>query len=72
MQPPAQSASPAPTIRPNEFQYAKDNETAVKPKKPVSVKLKRSAKGEYSWDIGGTDTKEIIRTNRELQEEFTK
>jgi hypothetical protein len=70
---PAATATPGPTIRPGEIEFKKDNDTALKPiekKKQINIKLKRSYKGEYSWDIVGTDTKDIIRTNRELQKEF--
>lgn len=60
-----------PVVRSGEIEVSKDNDTAMKPvKKPVNVKLKRSFKGEYSWDIVGTDVKEMIKTNRELQTEF--
>ncbi|NCO67508.1 MAG: hypothetical protein COY75_05975 [Nitrospirae bacterium CG_4_10_14_0_8_um_filter_41_23] len=38
----------------------------VKPKKPVKIKLKRSAEGKYTWDITGDNVDEIVRTNRRL------
>jgi hypothetical protein len=72
VQPPATAAPSAP-VRPNEIEFSKDNDTAMKQiekKKQVNIKLKRSFKGEYSWDIVGTDIKEIIKTNRELKKEF--
>ncbi|MBF0565377.1 MAG: hypothetical protein HQK89_09050 [Nitrospirae bacterium] len=40
------------------------------PKKSVHVKLRRSFKGEYSWDLTGDDVKEILKINRELKKEF--
>ncbi|MBF0567176.1 MAG: hypothetical protein HQK89_18280 [Nitrospirae bacterium] len=40
------------------------------PKKIVHVKLRRSFKGEYSWDLTGDDVKEILKINRELKKEF--
>lgn len=64
---------PNPPVRGNEIEITRDNDTAAKPiekKKAINVKLKRSLKGEFSWDIVGTDVKEIIKTNRELQKEF--
>ncbi|MBF0457637.1 MAG: hypothetical protein HQK99_07060 [Nitrospirae bacterium] len=65
------AATTTPVVRPNEIEIGKDNDTSMKPvKKPINVKLKRSFKGEYSWDIVGTDVKEMIKTNRELQNEF--
>ncbi|WP_420265924.1 hypothetical protein [Candidatus Magnetominusculus dajiuhuensis] len=68
---PATTSAPSATVRPNEIEINKDNDTLMKPvKKPINVKLKRDFKGEYSWDIVGTDVKEIIKINRELQKEF--
>ncbi|MBF0553050.1 MAG: hypothetical protein HQK96_00665 [Nitrospirae bacterium] len=70
---PAVSAAPSAAVRPNEIEINKDNDTLMKPvekKKPVNVKLKRDFKGEYGWDIVGTDVKEIIKINRELHKEF--
>lgn len=41
---------------------------AIKPRKPVKIKLRRSAKGGYSWDISGDNADEIIRVDRKLKE----
>jgi hypothetical protein len=30
------------------------------PQKPVKIKLKRNAKGAYSWDISGDNPKKIL------------
>ncbi|MBF0321260.1 MAG: hypothetical protein HQL01_15835 [Nitrospirae bacterium] len=72
--PPPLAVTPSPSNTParhDEIEITKDNITAAKPaKKAINVKLKRSFKGEYSWDIVGTDIKEIIKINRELQKEF--
>ncbi len=40
----------------------------IKPKKPVKIKLKRSAKGEYSWDLSGSDVDKIIKVDKRLRE----
>lgn len=40
----------------------------IKPQKPVKIKLKRNAKGEYSWDISGDNTDEIIKADKRLRE----
>ncbi len=39
----------------------------VKPKKPVKIKLRRTAKDDYSWELTGDDADEIIRTDRKLR-----
>lgn len=39
----------------------------IKPKKPVKIKLKRTAKDEYSWELTGDDAEEIIQTDRRLR-----
>ncbi len=39
----------------------------VKPKKPVKIKLKRTAKDEYSWELSGDDADEIVRTDHRLR-----
>jgi hypothetical protein len=40
---------------------------AVKPKKPVSIKLKRSASGQYSWDISGNNADDVYRADSRLR-----
>ena len=39
----------------------------VKPKKPVKIKLHRTAKGEYQWDITGDNPDEIARADKRLR-----
>ena len=39
----------------------------IKPKKPVKIKLKRTAKDEYSWELSGDDVEEIVRTDHRLR-----
>jgi hypothetical protein len=39
----------------------------IKPKKPVKIKLKRSADGKYTWDLNGDDVDEIVRTDKRLK-----
>jgi len=50
------------------FQFKKQPELQqVKPKKPVKIKLRRSAKGEYIWELTGDDAEEIVRTDKRLR-----
>lgn len=50
------------------FQYTKSPEIQqVKPKKPVKIKLKRGAKGDYSWDLSGDNVDDIVRTDKRLR-----
>ena len=50
------------------FQFKKQPEIQqVKPKKPVKIKLKRSADGKYTWDLTGDDVDEIVRVDRRLK-----
>ncbi len=39
----------------------------IKPKKPVKIKLKRTAEGKYTWDLTGDDVDEIIKADRRLK-----
>lgn len=39
----------------------------IKPKKPVRIKLKRSADGKYTWDLTGDDVDEIVRADKRLK-----
>jgi hypothetical protein len=39
----------------------------VKPKKPVKIKLKRSADGKYTWDLNGDDVDEIVKADKRLK-----
>lgn len=57
--------------------FAVDNKTVqikkqpelqqVKPKKPVKIRLKRSAEGRYTWDLTGDDVDEIVRADKRLK-----
>ena len=50
------------------FQFKKQTELQqIKPKKPVKIKLRRSAKDEYTWELSGDDTDEILRTDKKLR-----
>jgi|WetSurMetagenome_2_1015567.scaffolds.fasta_scaffold00440_6 hypothetical protein len=40
---------------------------AVKPKKPVSIKLRRAANGQYSWDITGHSADDVYRADSRLR-----
>ena len=41
-------------------------------KKPVKIKLKRNAKGEYSWDLSGNDADKIIEADKKLNNALQK
>jgi hypothetical protein len=50
------------------FQLKKQPEIQqVKPKKPVKLKLKRSAEGKYTWEITGDDVDEIVKADKRLR-----
>jgi predicted ATP-binding protein involved in virulence len=39
----------------------------IKPKKPVKIKLKRTAEGKYTWDLTGDDVDEIVKADKRLR-----
>lgn len=39
----------------------------IKPKKPVKIKLKRSAEGKYTWELSGDDVDEIVKADKRLK-----
>jgi hypothetical protein len=41
---------------------------AIKPARPVKIKLKRSPKGDYSWDLSGSDVEEVLKVDMRLKE----
>lgn len=50
------------------FQFKKQPEIQqVKPKKPVRIKLRRSADDKYTWEITGDDVDEIVSADRKLR-----
>lgn len=50
------------------FQFKKQPEIQhVKPKKPVKIKLKRTAEGRYTWDLTGDNADEIVRVDKRLR-----
>lgn len=50
------------------FQLKKQPEIQqVKPKKPVKIKLKRSAEDKYTWEITGDDVDEIVKADKRLR-----
>ncbi len=50
------------------LQFSRNQDISqVKPRKPVRIKLHRSAKGEYQWDISGDNADEIVRADRRLR-----
>lgn len=56
------------TAEKDAFQFKKQPELQqIKPKKPVKIKLKRSAKDDYTWELTGDDVEEIIKTDKRLR-----
>lgn len=54
-----------------DFSYRENPEIKnVKPKKPVKIKLKRTAGGKYSWDLTGDDVDEISKTDKQLRNQL--
>jgi hypothetical protein len=50
------------------FQFKKQPQLQqVKPKKPVRIKLKRTSKDDYSWELAGDDVEEIVKTDKRLR-----
>lgn len=50
------------------FQFRKQPELQqIKPKKPVKIKLRRSPRDEYTWELAGDDADEIVKTDRRLR-----
>jgi len=50
------------------FQVKKQPEIQqVKQKKPVKIKLRRSAEDKYTWELMGDDADEIVKTDRRLR-----
>jgi hypothetical protein len=54
------------TAQPLQFSRNQDI-SQVKPRKPVKIKLHRSAKGEYQWDITGDNADDIVKADRRLR-----
>ena len=51
-----------------DFQITKQPELQqIQPKKPVKIKLRRSPKDEYTWELSGDDPDEIVKTDRKLR-----
>lgn len=63
--------SPAYSAEKENFQFKKQPELQqIKPKKPVRIKLKRTSKDEYSWELAGDDVDEVIKTDRKLRKQL--
>jgi Tfp pilus assembly protein FimV len=59
--PAVQTKSAAPPLAKNPEVHA------VKPRKPVKIKIHRTAKGEYAWDITGDSPDDIVRADARLK-----
>jgi hypothetical protein len=50
------------------FQFRKDPELQqIRTKKPVKIKLKRTGRSEYVWELTGDDADEIIKADKKLR-----
>jgi hypothetical protein len=50
------------------MQFTKQSELQqIKPKKPVRIKLRRTEKDGYVWELSGDDVDEIAKTDRKLR-----
>ncbi len=50
------------------LQFSRNQDISqIKPRKPVRIKLHRSAKGEYQWDIAGDNADDIVKADRRLR-----
>ena len=50
------------------LQFSRNQDISqIKPRKPVRIKLHRSAKGEYQWDITGDNADDIVKADRRLR-----
>ncbi|GAB4488502.1 MAG: hypothetical protein OHK006_19000 [Thermodesulfovibrionales bacterium] len=62
------AAAAVPAAEKEAFTFKKQPELQQpRPKKPVRIKLKRSAKDDYTWELSGDDVDEIVRTDRKLR-----
>lgn len=39
----------------------------IRPQKPLSIKLKRKIRGEYTWEISGSNVEEILEVDKKLR-----
>lgn len=50
------------------MQFTKQPELQqIRPKKPVRIKLKRTEKDSYTWELTGDDADEIIKIDRKFR-----
>lgn len=50
------------------MQFTKQPELQqIKPKKPVKIKLRRTEKDGYVWELSGDDADEIVKIDRKLR-----
>ena len=62
------SVLPSYSAEKESFTFKKQPELQqIKPKKPVKIKLKRTAKDEYSWELSGDDVDEIVQADKRLR-----
>ena len=50
------------------LQFSRNHDISqIKPRKPVKIRLHRTAKGEYQWDITGDNADDIVRADKRLR-----
>jgi len=55
----------------SEFTFGTDPEvSAIRPRPPVEIKVKRYKDGTYSWEIEGDDADAILRADKKLREKL--
>ncbi|UCD34310.1 MAG: hypothetical protein JSU90_08395 [Nitrospiraceae bacterium] len=40
----------------------------IRPERPVKIRLKRNAEGDYSWELNGDDAGKVMQADRMLRE----
>ncbi len=40
----------------------------IKPQKPVRIKLKRNADGNYTWELTGDDVEKILQSDKKIKD----
>ncbi|MBF0328808.1 MAG: hypothetical protein HQL10_06595 [Nitrospirae bacterium] len=55
----------------SQFQFKKNEDVKqIAPRKPVKIKLHRSANGAYNWDLTGDNVDDIIRADARLRKQL--
>lgn len=64
----AADKAPSPQRANPPMQFSRNPDISqIKPRKPVKIKLHRSGKGEYQWEISGDNADDIVRADKRLR-----